>query len=668
MAIRTKTVYYPFRMLTPGPSANGGTYNTLPSQTIYIPESNVTFLAAAVDYSMTDRITATGSSPSSRTFELQLGSVAYNSSVNNQALNNSGENMALFWSVDYTSYFATNWTGTSMVCNTRFAITQSGGTTPGYNNCCAILKITYSYNDSSVIQVKSVRIPLNTNTGIMTATGNVDTIPALSNYLPEANKTFRNISLCVQGNEARGASTTDLTMYANVGTVRFASDLLEGALASNRFIRWANNITSAYPNTSASQNLQFSATGNLNHMQAWMDVTYEFDAANTTSCMNSVMLPFYVGAPIPPDNITNYRADFKNVKLNIQEPGPITASRCAAYFFYDTDISLDIVARMRTDSAPTPPVVTFTGTLTPSGEVFCGSCAGQINPNSSLTLVRGTNQITFEMYKDETGIAYEAGPVSGFFVVNYTSNISPSGIGSHNRTIYEDILLHPAASAASLRYQTAGVAPNIPETEYYISDAGIEYYMITSGTGSIDAVDVQVERKPTEVGGFTWEKLHSTHTVVDSEIGARYYYIDKGTELYKHWPNDPKTGAWDIETARRYRFFAAGASQYIFASHLITYHNISYTISGNVSGSNGGTINIAAYQTQNANTKIGSTSRTGDGSYTITWYDNTVPIIVSANEDSTHKGVSNIQVAGNSFDISLASGGGGSSATYYAFL
>ena len=68
---------------------------------------------------------------------------------------------------------------------------------------------------------------------------------------------------------------------------------------------------------------------------------------------------------------------------------------------------------------------------------------------------------------------------------------------------------------------------------------------------------------------------------------------------------------------------------------ILSYHSISYTISGTVSGSSGGTVTIVAHS-KLLEEKVGETSRVGNGTYSIIWYDNTSgDIVVEARESAT---------------------------------
>jgi hypothetical protein len=70
-----------------------------------------------------------------------------------------------------------------------------------------------------------------------------------------------------------------------------------------------------------------------------------------------------------------------------------------------------------------------------------------------------------------------------------------------------------------------------------------------------------------------------------------------------------------------------------------TYHTISRTISGTVSGytGDGSGITVEAHRTDN-DEKIGSTTTAAGGTYSITWYDDTINCYAQARQDATHVG------------------------------
>ena len=282
MATRLKTVKYAFPALA---SLTNNSLTTLTQTTIYLPENSKTFKSVTAHVTMDDIVTATGGSLTTKTLNLRLGAATYTSIANANTLTNSGENASFWLSADFTSHFATNWTGTSMTCDFQLQINQSTGTTLGMVNVCVTLDITYEYDDTSTTHIKTVMLPLNAPTGAIATTATTyDTIPALDTYLPEASKAYRNIFLVMQGNEARNAATTAHTMTIRVGSASVTTGSYEGSLASDRFFRYVYNLTSTYPSTAATQTFQPTATvARVNHFQAYLVVTYEF--APSTSCL-----------------------------------------------------------------------------------------------------------------------------------------------------------------------------------------------------------------------------------------------------------------------------------------------------------------------------------------------------------------------------------------------
>ena len=77
---------------------------------------------------------------------------------------------------------------------------------------------------------------------------------------------------------------------------------------------------------------------------------------------------------------------------------------------------------------------------------------------------------------------------------------------------------------------------------------------------------------------------------------------------------------------------------------MINYHSITYTIAGTLTNFGAGTVNIMAIS-EVSKEVIAETSRSGNGAYSMTWYDNTEDVKVIANQDSTHMGASDIGVA-----------------------
>jgi hypothetical protein len=120
----------------------------------------------------------------------------------------------------------------------------------------------------------------------------------------------------------------------------------------------------------------------------------------------------------------------------------------------------------------------------------------------------------------------------------------------------------------------------------------------------------------------------------DSEFGFASHFLDTlspGPPAWDRYTNDLKA-LMDPESARKWRFNASHVTRW-GAFIILNYHAITFSISGTVSGSSGGTVNISAYRTDTGE-KVGATSRTGNGSYTVTVYDNTLTYFTEARESA----------------------------------
>ena len=625
MATRLKTVHYAFPALA---SMTNNTLTSLTQITIYLPETGTkTFRSVVAHISMDDIITATGGTLTTKTFDLRLGAAAYTSVANANTLTNSGENASFLFGVDYTSHFTTNWTGTSMTCDFRLQVNQSTGTTTNMVNVCVNLEITYEYDDTSTTHVKTVMIPLDAPVGaIATVATTYDTIPALDTYLPEASKVYRNIHVVIQGNEARtGAITTDHTMTLRVGAASVTTGNYEGALSSDRWIRYIWELTSAYPSTAATQTWQPTATvARFNHFQAYLVVTYEFNATTSTSIMNSVVLPLDIASPMGGTTSSDYQR--KSRDFWIQEPATITTNRIAFFVFWN-QVSNIAGLNMRIGTGA---FVTYTDNA--SGAV-CGCNGAMVRNDSAFTLVRGKNSLNFDVYRTSTSdLGFS---ISGFFIINYTSGKATAGVGAHNHTVCWGLQQNGTAAAASV-YTITATAPVIPETEHFFNSLGLRQVPIF--LNNIASIAVFVERLAAE-GGIEWESVY--HEGTHMEENGIYYIFSQMLEHFKRWVGDPDTTRMDIETARRYRIitFSSGSLANLWHSMcmMFTYHSISYSVTGDITGSAGGTVNIALHDNTTGE-KLRTTSRVGNGSYTLTWFDNTANVYTSAYEDGTHLG------------------------------
>lgn len=693
MATRTKTIQYAFPILT---SLVDNTLTTLTQISVYIPETSPSFKRVIATLTCDDIVTAGGGTIGTRTIALRLAAIGYTTITNSNSLSLITGNNSIIHNADFTTYFSTNWTGTSMTCDCQVLIDQTAGTTLGQENVCVTLDVTYDYDDTSTTHIKTVTLPLNAPVTALTSTPTTyDTIPAIGYHLPEGSKVFRNIHVVLRGNEARNTATTDHVLTAAVGAASQASGNYEGGLASDRWFRFVWELTGSWPSTTATQTFQLSDTvGRNNHPQAWLNVTYEFkaDAAPTTltAGVNDSTTTFPVTSGSAFGTAPFVAAvDNEQVLVTSIASNDWTVTRAyngtAAAAHSNAAVvnpcvmnSVQLLAGGTTGLAggttsadyqrftnrlyieePGPitktalafnlswetPAVTAglnarvgTGSFvayTDAASVLFGSAGLMIRNDSAFTLARGLNTITADVYRTDAGFTNFLWGMSGFWIVNYISSKSAAGHGAHNHTVH----LNLSAIGTSTTVNTltvAATAPAIPESDYYLQNVGIDLTVQSSAANSVspDCMYAYVERLAAE-GGVRWDPLYLSRCSGDGKTGVYQFYGD-GSSFFKRWPADTGHERMDLETARRFRFNTQMALLYL-PDLWYTYHSCGpFTADGTVTGSAGGTVNVYLHRKSDGQL-LKSTSRTGNGAYPqMEWWDNTETLFVDFYEDGTH--------------------------------
>lgn len=632
MATRIKTVEYSFTAVS---SAVDNTLTNFPQITIYLPETGTkTFKSVKAIVTADDVITNTGGTYTA-SLGLRLGSASYTTSAQQQ-VTNSAENISLVVVQNFTSHFITNWSGTSQTCDLQFNFDQSSGTTLGMVNICGRLEITYEYDDTSTTHIKTVYIPLNTQTGLLEnakpGTAN-STIPALDTWLPEASKTYRDCFVVMTGNDQLVGGTTDWTLAAQVDSLtQLTTNIHERALASDRYWQyyWSQmNSGNVVFTTNTTHNFYIWASIASNyHCTAYMVVTYEFNATTTTSVMNSILLPMEWDSPMGGTVVADRQSAYRS--LWIQEPGPIAIQQSALFMFYGENAAIAGMQIAVGNSA-------FTAYTESGAYNTCGGNELMFRCENNITLARGENVLNAHAFK--TTLAVLTGNLCSLWMINYTSGKHTSGVGAHNHTVKHNILPYGTAAAAA-GYGTSALAPSIPESDYFLTAVGNELIQMQAAAGA-SGITILTEKLSAEgtKSGVSWLSVYTDINVSDPEVGSFKTYSTART-VFKRTPNEYDPDRIDLKSLRRWRIYSA-ASATFFASLDIwyTYHTITYTVTGNVTNSDGGTVTLELIKDSNNEVRA-VTTRVGNGSYSFTWYDDTSDVYVVAYESGTKKGVS----------------------------
>lgn len=648
--LRTKTVEYAFETRTTDLAT--ATRNDFSAITVYIPETTSrTFRSVVVEvYAMHNSTTAVNTTAT--LVGMKLGAAAFSDSTVTATFTASGDPYSFFTTRDFTSYWNTNF-GAGSSQTAQVGVQFTGPTT---NTISAKLIITYEYDDSATTRVRTVHIPLESNTASLTSTlasiGSTQ-IPALDTLLPEASKTYREIWFEMRASNG-GNATTDfqlgVRLDAESEVLRGLNEQqLNGAVYYEDF--WIRNDM----DTSTTHDFQArsTVTSRFSGFSVLLCVTYEYDHSSSTRVMNSLMLPFADESGFLGNTTSADKSRFQRT-IFIEEPGTITLAQSGILVTINdpgtVTLNLAVGSQSFRAYALTAGSVQ-SGPYTVQHRIDSGSAVGAFG-----SLARGRNTINFDRYTTALG---SGSNFSAILYLNYTSDIASAGDGVHNHTTAWGI----SQTTNVINTQKNISAPdrlfNLPEASYF--STGLMYLIKGFNVGSAASAFVLQAEKTTASPAAGWEDFIVASYRSDAEASA-FWTAGAAREQFERWPNDPDTTRMALETSRQYRMGAASNLNSAITSYL-TYHSFTSTVSGTISGSAGGTVNLYLYRTLD-NSLVLSTSRTGNGAYSFDWYDDVGTVYVRAYEDATHKGSSKEAAAGTGFDISL-SGGGTAVETYF---
>jgi hypothetical protein len=262
-----------------------------------------------------------------------------------------------------------------------------------------------------------------------------------------------------------------------------------------------------------------------------------------------------------------------------------------------------------------------------------------VRNDAAYTLARGKNTLSVDIYRSDT--ADTGGALSGFLMVNYTCAKPTGGHGAATKT-REWFVAPTGTSSPNLTAVYTALALTIPQTSYFMSSVGICAEYVNSGANFPCTMGIEVERLAAE-GGVKWEDVFSVRNAdMDGEVGI-YHAISDVSRWFYRWPSDKGIMRFDVETSRRWRHFSSQQSSVLPQIRaLLTYHAVLATFSGTISGSAAGTVYVDLIRNpDNATCEIVlSTSRSGNGAYSFTWYEDISTLEAAFYEDATHQALS----------------------------
>lgn len=641
MAIRQKTVVFAFPTYT-SVVANI-TVTNLTQITVYLPETVRRFVSCYVEVGFQDVITATGGSITEHRVGLQLAAAGYSTITELDDIANTAENIAgVMGPFDFTSYFTTNWSGSSMTCDLQVYFNQNTGTTTGMRNVTALLYVTYEYDDDpgvNATQIKTAILPLESLVGALTTTTNSNIgsnqIPQLTGTggtLPEASVTISDFFFVIEGNEANNNATTDWTMSCNIdaGTA-FAFGAQEAGLGSDRLCRWI--YKPAVPTTTTTHSFQMwvsaGAVTRFNHGTVTLYVTYEFNASTTTRTLVTALMALEMETPVgtAADEFSRFVK-----KFFIEDPGTITMRQSAFRLGWSTTASVaGINARAGSQAfrAYTHVANVSCGMFELQQRIDSGSAQG-----SGITLARGLNELKVDFYSTDTTDFMTN--VTGVVILNYECDVGADGIGQNTHTVFQAVSPWDALLVAR---QRVTFKFRLPEWYYWLIDFGVHWVMWSSV--ATQAILIEAEVFASENGGGGYAPVYHDAIVTDAELSCVLMWMS-ARDVFQRHRADPDDNRIDVEAQRDFVFFTS-STKFGGMAMYATYHSFVYEVGGDFGGTEAGDgsgVEVQVYRTDTRELVAEATSIVG-GDFTAYWYDNVINVFAVAREDATHVGRSN---------------------------
>jgi len=343
--------------------------------------------------------------------------------------------------------------------------------------------------------------------------------------------------------------------------------------------------------------------------------------------------------------------DVFETEFFIEEPGTVTIKQSGVLMFFSQITSTTTVAVIASGAGVSGGSQTTVRSYNATNGVHSGTRTAihridLAHGGTALTLARGRNKLRLNAYCSNTNIINSFG---GYWVINYVSDVATQGTGAENvttRWMLADHITGAIAGTSSLEIATTNQrTPNIPQSSYYLN--GIATHVDNYSSGTAGFVGCYAEILSGEGNGIAdgWATIDGIVQATPGEVGW-HTYVFTGIENWRHYPNDPivEGSDMDLETARKQRLYGQVVQQATIV-RVVTTHSITYSVAGDITGSSGGTVTIDLYSDASGK-KLATTSRTGNGAYSLTWYDNTENVFTVARESGVLLGRSERALAG----------------------
>lgn len=613
-----------------------GSYATAGSSTIYLPMTtsrsfrNVQIRVTAHDVTAAGNCTLT-----TPVIEYDLGGIGWTASTLTSPNANSGENQTWTFATDnIASYFNTNFgSGASQSINVRFKATLTG-TTPLLNNITVEIIGSVDCDDADNTKHNYLEFMCDSPTGALTATLTeigTNQFPQL-NQLGESSVTIRQAWLEFEGSSGGVGTANDAAFEVQIdANSAFTLGNVKTANASITDFKYIYDVTSLSLSTSAAHAIKLRTTNATTAatfpcVKVKVCVFYEFSWSASSSITNMLKVPFYMfdnkGLPSAQGAVA------ASLDFDIQDPATFTEMQSGVELMWLAKDATTMAVGVGAQSARTYTIVdgVFCGKAQLGQRIDSGGAQG-----AAATFARGRNR--FAIFAT-IGSYTSCGQAAGWMTLVYKSGKSSIGSRAHTRCIPTCIFGTSAASGSGPFTGTAALFDFL-DTDYAVVSQGFET-IENSAALTNQALGLFAKSGSGELEG-AYNYQIGTHTA-DGD-GECMHLPDVYPVNKQRWMRsslDPDTKRMNPKSSRLLTAAPAIVQGQVMVTSWICYHGHKNTFSRNANYTAGGTVN--AYLVNIDTGEIADkTSRSGDGPYSLSCFDNVSHHIAYLRENDTHK-------------------------------
>jgi len=521
------------------------------------------------------------------------------------------------------------------------------------NNHCAMLGVTYKYDDTSPRQVKTAILPIHPEVNsIPTTEGRLGVIPQLQGAggaLPETSASVIHGFLSILASSYRQASTGDFQLHLRADGTASYSFSLQMVAGADYAVHYVWPLAPYGLDQSTEAVVYAYVTGSVNHAlwpQVLAFLTYDFEISAATRVLCHAEIPFQVAVP-------QFSADSTAAipfHYEIPEGGAISLGRSAvlATFAPNTaaNTNLSILAGNQTVDARTY-------SWSSQSQVDYKTLHHPIDRSSSfsaadLSFSYGVHYIS-DFFRVSNVSAYAN--LTGVFHLNYIADTPSAGVGAATQVVW--LPQATEALTATERFLTLAGLPSAL-SDYWAHAAFLRYGMLGGSARAMWSHDLYLSATAAEArpaGFMAPARQARAWSMLGRTAGAAGYEAIRPASMLpaphpKRHQHDPDPTRLSLHMSRRLRTVHIGnVAEASLIEHLnlvVCYHAVTHTADRVLTGysGTGDGINVTTYRADTGE-RVWECSSSGAGLYRTRYYWRGYKLFDEARQDDSHVGRSN---------------------------